>query len=681
MSLYPQAQSQGYGAMAYPPQGYGQPSLYAPPPAYNYAPPAQPVFHVDPTSFRREYSARLAELTVNSRPIIQSLSMLAQDYSRFADIVVQCIENHIRRVPQWMKLPAFYLLDAISKNVYNPYANCFAPLVVRLFLDTYEQVDQSTRSKMEEMLLTWRTGSPNGRELFGVVSQLAIERQIWGGESTQNASPSRFGASPSVSAAQVLSELEFVLNQKERALQINPYDKTSQNHVAVLQQLRKLVQAGVSQAELSQILNQLRTLAQPISPPTPAPVSVAPPRSSYTTQQPSYPPIPSSSVAGPVAQPSYPSQPAYTTQTTSNSYGIPPKTEPVDLSSLLSAVRPASATAASASSAAPTNNIADLFSALVKAGVVSASGTPTGAGATAKAEESSRLFDPVKDAARQYRKAVLKRKIKLTSADITKYDVSSPLQPLSSNHIPHRQRSHVVELMYDRLPVQCKQCGIRFPDGPTSKKMMDDHMDMHFKQNKKAGQAVSRGHSRSWFVTVEDWIHDGYVDVKGKGRADGRKISSSAAAAAEAAKREAELRALFVVVPAGDEAKPISCPICKEPLKSEFLEDDEEWVWRNAVQRDDKIYHATCHAEATASKSTLAVRLRNEMTGSRSRSITPEKMRTPPKIAVDGVRRKSESPTPTTPLGTKRKAEDDDPHAHLAGNRDAPPMKKLAIAV
>lgn len=157
-----------------------------------------------------------------------------------------------------MKLPAFYLLDAISKNVYNPYANSFAPLVVGLFLETYEQVDQSTRSKMEEMLLTWRSGAPNGRELFGVVPQLAIERQIWGGESTQNAvragridsrlrtlrpfsqSSNRFGASPSVSAAQVLSELEFVLNQKERALQVNPYDKASQSHVVVLQQVSRL---------------------------------------------------------------------------------------------------------------------------------------------------------------------------------------------------------------------------------------------------------------------------------------------------------------------------------------------------------------------------------------------------------------------------------------------------------
>ena len=49
------------------------------------------------------------------------------------------------------------------------------------------------------------------------------------------------------------------------------------------------------------------------------------------------------------------------------------------------------------------------------------------------------------------------------------------------------------------------------------------------------------------------------------------------------------MRAKFVVVPAGDEAKAISCPICKETLKSEFMEDDEEWVWRNAVKRDDRV--------------------------------------------------------------------------------------------
>jgi pre-mRNA cleavage complex 2 protein Pcf11 len=28
---------------------------------------------------------------------------------------------------------------------------------------------------------------------------------------------------------------------------------------------------------------------------------------------------------------------------------------------------------------------------------------------------------------------------------------------------------------------------------------MQDHLDMHFRQNRKANQNIGRGHSRSWF--------------------------------------------------------------------------------------------------------------------------------------------------------------------------------------
>jgi pre-mRNA cleavage complex 2 protein Pcf11 len=162
-----------------------------------------------------------------------------------------------------MKLPAFYLLDAISKNVYEPYAREFAPYVIPLFLEAYQEVDQNTRSKMEEMLLTWRTGGANGKELFGVVPQVTIERGVWGGDSGQVDVRSRhrksahrrgsqlfhprirvlqptsgfYSGSGQISKSQVLSELEFTLGQKERALQANPYDSVSQNHLNVLQQV------------------------------------------------------------------------------------------------------------------------------------------------------------------------------------------------------------------------------------------------------------------------------------------------------------------------------------------------------------------------------------------------------------------------------------------------------------
>lgn len=144
------------------------------------------------------------------------------------------------------------------------------------------------------------------------------------------------------------------------------------------------------------------------------------------------------------------------------------------------------------------------------------------------------------------------------------------------------------------------------------------------------------------------------VDVKGKGRADLPPTSAKAIAAATA-ERDASLRKMYVVVPAGDESKTIRCPICKEQLKTEFMEDNEEWVWRNAimvkgkvrpfyrspalpcnlmsnVNLPPKVYHATCHADALSSQT--AARLRHQTargstplssrTQSRSRSGTPE---------------------------------------------------------
>ena len=152
-----------------------------------------------------------------------------------------------------MKLFAFYLLDAISKNVYELYAHRFSSFVVPLYLESYSQVDESTRGKMEEMLLTWRTGSPSRKELFGVPQQIAIERGVWGDGGTSNSVSPPFSVSPSSSSflqsgfhsgtgqitkSQVLSELQFTLGQKERAVLSNPYDATSQSHIAVLHQAR-----------------------------------------------------------------------------------------------------------------------------------------------------------------------------------------------------------------------------------------------------------------------------------------------------------------------------------------------------------------------------------------------------------------------------------------------------------
>lgn len=337
-----------------------------------------------------------------------------------------------------MKLPAFYLLDAISKNVYEHYARYFTPLVVGLFLDTYNQVDQNIRSKMEEMLLTWRSGSPAQRELFGVAPQVAIERQIWGGDSTQS-NVSRLVVlllrsphiqncllqssihRPTVSTAQVLSELEFVLGQKERMLQASPYDRATQTHVAVLHQvcfvfvnnlllftnsdqlqLRKVVQSGVSQEELSQILNQLRQMGPP-PPPIPPPVMIPP---QPQPPQPTYPMPPQSSFLPPPGP--YPPQSYAQASLVSRS-----EQQPAPLPASL----PSSS--ASTSSIPPPGAITNLFNSLLKAGFVSASSTPTGPEAASKAE-TPEPTESVKDTSEEYKSLILTSHVKLTSSDIMK---------------------------------------------------------------------------------------------------------------------------------------------------------------------------------------------------------------------------------------------------------------------
>lgn len=76
---------------------YGGSQYYQPPQHQPLPPPLPPQYHPEIT-FKSDYAARLAELTANSRPIIQSLTVIAQDYTQYADIVAECIEAHVRRV-------------------------------------------------------------------------------------------------------------------------------------------------------------------------------------------------------------------------------------------------------------------------------------------------------------------------------------------------------------------------------------------------------------------------------------------------------------------------------------------------------------------------------------------------------------------------------------------------------
>ena len=112
-------------------------------------------------------------------------------------------------------------------------------------------------------------------------------------------------------------------------------------------------------------------------------------------------------------------------------------------------------------------------------------------------EDDSNLRE---NAIREYRTAVLLEPVKLTTSDLVKYGDDGSVYKIRS-HSACRANPRVVDYLYFSQGSQCKQCGVRFAETKLGRQKMDDHLDMHFRQNSKVDQG--RGHSRSWYIGLE----------------------------------------------------------------------------------------------------------------------------------------------------------------------------------
>ncbi len=63
-----------------------------------------------------DYRSSLGDLTFNSKPIINMLTMIAEENKEHAPAVVQVIEEHIKKVSQY--------LNFLGLHVTNIYATC-----------------------------------------------------------------------------------------------------------------------------------------------------------------------------------------------------------------------------------------------------------------------------------------------------------------------------------------------------------------------------------------------------------------------------------------------------------------------------------------------------------------------------------------------------------------------------
>ncbi|XP_059050202.1 pre-mRNA cleavage complex 2 protein Pcf11 isoform X2 [Achroia grisella] len=107
-----------------------------------------------------EYASSLADLTMNSKPLINMLTILAEENIEHAGVIVETVEKHLEKVHPDIKLPVLYLVDSIIKNVGRAYTQKFSQSIVNMFTRTFKQVDERVRSQMFKLRETWHDVFP-----------------------------------------------------------------------------------------------------------------------------------------------------------------------------------------------------------------------------------------------------------------------------------------------------------------------------------------------------------------------------------------------------------------------------------------------------------------------------------------------------------------------------------------
>ncbi|XP_054706727.1 uncharacterized protein LOC129216537 [Uloborus diversus] len=124
-----------------------------------------------------EYRSSLSELSFNSKPHINMLTMLAEDNVQHADQIVETIVAHINAVPPQMKLPGMYLVDSVIKNIGGHYIPLFGSHMTTLFTSVFEKESQTGIQTAEDQTTDEREKSDMKRTQLEVIKELEEKKE------------------------------------------------------------------------------------------------------------------------------------------------------------------------------------------------------------------------------------------------------------------------------------------------------------------------------------------------------------------------------------------------------------------------------------------------------------------------------------------------------------------------
>jgi len=183
----------------------------------------------------------------------------------------------------------------------------------------------------------------------------------------------------------------------------------------------------------------------------------------------------------------------------------------------------------------------------------------------------------------------------LPNASPGTYQGGASLEVILTSASVRIHRPHLVTNFLSARPNQCSTCGRRFTSDDVGKEKKARHLDWHFKTKARMIEAERRGQNRSWYVDERDWIasreyEDDAVPVDGNG-----DTSNGLSSLAVEKKKQKD----FVRVPSDPNLRNAPCPIDQEPFKSEWSEEVQDFIWKDAIQVAGRYYHASCYREVT----------------------------------------------------------------------------------
>ena len=545
------------------------------------------------------YAESLGDLTFNSKPIINSLTMIAGELLPHATAIVRTIEQRVAQAAPDKKLPVMYLLDSISKNVGGAYVDAFAVRLPQTIGTIYAAAGPKMRTSLQNLVKTWNGVFPlsvvqqaadivngiapppllpfsecgagagaapaSGPVLLAPSKPNARPVSAVAGANTETAARKRARAEDAASAADATVD-DLKSEVATLVVRITTHMKTglppdlqlvdfAARTMALYSQI--LARLAPTSADFSHYTAELQRMQRlhhdlrrvvdgedptvdgmpPLIPPPPPPWL---PPGIPPGMPPGMPPgIPPGMPSG--LPPGMPS-------------GLPLIPPPPPPPNARRGPPPPSPPAAPAAVAAPPVDVSKLLASLAAAGVLKTSGVSAGGGGA---------------------------------------PTSAPPAPPP----PPAGLARVLWTLHEARPLQCKTCGVRF--GADGRDELRKHMDFHFRRNMRGKAGGIAPPSRRWMLPLNGWLKWQF-DESEKAESNKAVISVFDAIAGGTEGFGGEPAPEAAPVPlmrAPSEVSRLACFQCGEPIEMFFDEAADDWMLRDAVTANDgtaRICHSAC---------------------------------------------------------------------------------------